>query len=320
MSVLIEDTSLVATRDDLEQSFPGGVTAFLESALELSPPPRFVCDGDPHLVSLSFHGSGHAQETIALLRTFKVRWVLIDAEAGPLAPMSWIEWKPDAGGVARAWLAGTRAGKLAIPSGWSPEVSDLFDVEGAGEDEAARLLRLAVEDGVETFLDLETGAQIQSEPDTPAPPASRATPLHDALIAAINALDWRHYFSDAPVAYVDHTGKAGVYSSRYLVNEAGDLVLCFTRAPLFVPLRARRKVMEFITRVNRDLTYGCFDMSLDDGRLGVRTSVDVEGAFLSQEAVQNLASNNVHLLDRYYPALMEVVYGKRSPKEALEQV
>ena len=318
MSVLIEETSLVAKKDDLERALPGGITGFIEAALELSPPPRFVCDGDAHLLSLSFHDRMHARGTIELLKESEVNWVLVDAVAGPSAPISWIEWAPDAGGVARAWLAGMRPGDLAIPEGWSVETRHTFDVVDI--DVGERLLRLAEEGGVETFLDLGTGAQITTgtSPDVPvAPPCG--TPIHDALISALNGIGWTHYLDDAPSASVDLSGKTGIYSNRYVAYEAADLLVCFTRAPLIIPVRARRKVMEFITRANWGTNYGNFDFGLDDGKLGYRSSADVEDGFLSVAIVRNLASNSAHMFDTYYPQLLEVVYGKKSPKDAIEE-
>ena len=317
MSVLAEETSLVVRRDDLDDEYPGGADTFVEQAYELAMPPRFISD-DQHLVSLSFHDADHAREGLAMIEKLDVNWVLIDPSAGPIHPVSWVSWATYAPNVVRIWRAGTQPGEFDLPEGWSPATSHHFDVYSP--EETQRMLRLAVEDGVETFLDLDTGAQVKSEPDPPpsAPAEEPATPVHDALMAALHGIGWISYLTDAPTAHVDLAGKAAVYTNRYFVNEPAETLLCVTRAPLFVPQRARRRAMDFITRVNFRTSVGNFDLSLDDGRLAFRSAVDVEDSFLSQAVVRNLAANNTYMFDHYYPFLLEVVYGQRTPKEAFE--
>lgn len=314
MSVLAEETSLVAKRDDLDECFPDGADAFVAAAMGLARPPRFVSDDDEHLVSLSFHDGTHAREAIALIEELDVNWVLIEPASGVIPEVSWIKHATYAPGVARVWLAGRNPGKLALPDGWSPATSHESDVYTP--EDTQRMLRVAEEDGVETFLDLETGAEVRAE--HPAPEAPTATPIHDALIEALAAIGWTATCTAAPAAHVDLTGKTAIYTSRYWANEDNEILMCITRGPLRVPLSARRRAMDFITRVNFRTCLGNFDLSLDDGRLSFRSAVDIEGSLLTQQVVRNLASNNVFMFDRYYPFLMEVVYGPRMPKAAFE--
>jgi hypothetical protein len=312
MSVLIEEIALVAVREDLESVFPGGVYGFLNAASALSDPPHYSCV-DSELLSIGFRDMVHAQPTIELLPQLAERWVLVSAERGPEAPMPWIKFSSRSG-VARAWLAGKRPGKLVSPDGWSPGAQRKVEVVEGG------MLRLAVEDGIETYLDLGTGLQVRAELPVPdfIPAEPSGTPLHDSLIAAMDAIGWDHHADEAPNALVDLLGTTGLYSSKYYANETASLVVCFTRAPLLVPLRARRRVMDFITRANFGMQHGSFELGLDDGLLGFRTSTDVVGSVIAESTVRSMVAHNISTFDRYMPYLMEVIYGKRQPRDAVE--
>lgn len=291
MSVLIEGLTLIANRAGLDAEFQGGSQGFIGSANLLVEPPTFVSGSDPHLVSLGFRDNVHVKDAVALLEDVNVAWVMFDAEFGPLAPVDWLKWS-SRNGVTRAWLVGTRPGKLSMSSG---------------------VLRLAVEDGVETLLDLATGAQIRHE----LPQEGSETPIHDALLEAIEAIGWTRHYDNAPFAIVDMMGETGLYSNKFYANEVGKLVTCFTRAPLIVPVAARRRTMEFITRANYGMFRGSFEFSLDEGVLGFRASIDVCASRLEEQAVLAVLSYNMNTIDRYTPLLMQVIYGKRHVAEAV---
>ncbi|MEO8335647.1 MAG: YbjN domain-containing protein [bacterium] len=188
--------------------------------------------------------------------------------------------------------------------------SDVADESGE------RLLSLGVQNGIETVLDLETGAQTstalaQHEPS--------GTPVHDELLTALDAIGWEYHHSKAPEAYVELPGKTGAYSTKFYAEEQGGILLSFTYAPLVVPLRARRRVMEFVLRANFRMLMGGFDFSMESGVLGVKTSQDVRGHSVTDRGVYAMAWNGVAVLDRYTTQLMEVIYAKRNIREAVEE-
>ena len=73
MSVLIEAVTLVVRRTRFDALYPGGATAFLRATLGLTPPPRFACGDDPHLLNISFDAAEHASPAIELLRFVGLR-------------------------------------------------------------------------------------------------------------------------------------------------------------------------------------------------------------------------------------------------------
>ncbi len=326
LSVLVEALTLVVQRLSLEMSYPGGTDAFLNAALSLDTPPRFICSADPQLVNLSFYDPKHVEPAVALLRDHgmievedrkAIDFAYIDQRTGPTMPCDWIEWKQHRDGYTYAWVAGTKPGDMAAPEDWTPERSRDM-VRSDIRDEDGRLYRLASEEGVDTYLDLTTGEQIQSLAGDYAPAAEDSpAPMAEAIRAAFASVGWTRFHEDGDVVTLELLGAAAVYSCRYFMAQPQQTLVCCTRSPLLVPKRERRKVMEFITRANYGFLFGAFELSLDEGQLFFRTACDVEGGSLSGPMVCNLASAGAAMFDKYLPFMNQVVYGKVSVVDAI---
>ena len=57
-----------------------------------------------------------------------------------------------------------------------------------------------------------------------------------------------------------------------------------------------------------------------DGEVRYKSSVDFEGSTLSPVLIRNTMYPAVQTMDRYWPGIMSVVYGGRSPEEAITAV
>ncbi|CAN5490203.1 hypothetical protein BH09GEM1_BH09GEM1_10970 [soil metagenome] len=326
LSVLVEALTLVVQRLPLDIVYPGGTDAFLQAARALDAPPRFICNGDPQLVNLSFHDPTHVEPAAALLREHglievedrkAVDFVYLDQHAGPSMTCEWIEWRRHDDGYSYAWVAGTEPGEMAAPDDWTPQKSRGMVASDTG-DEEGRLYRLASEEGIDTYLDLTTGEQIQSVSGDYVPLAQMSpVPMIDAIRAAFASVGWTRFHEDDNVVELELLGAEALYSCRYFMAQPQQTLVCCTRSPLLVPKRARRKVMEFITRANFGLLFGAFELSLDDGRLYFRTGCDVEDGVLSAPMVCNLAGAGAAMFDRYLPFMNQVIYGKTSVVEAI---
>ncbi len=326
MSVLVEALTLVVQRLPLEIAYPGGTDAFLQAALSLDAPPRFICNGDPHLVNLSFYDPKHVEPATALLREHglievedrkAVDFVYLDQHTGPSMPCEWIEWRRHDDGYSYAWVAGTEPGEMAAPDDWTPQKSRGMVASDTG-DEEGRLYRLASEEGIDTYLDLTTGEQIQSLSGDYVPPAQMSSvPMIEAIRAAFASVGWTRFHEADNAVELELLGTAALYSCRYFMAHAQQTLVCCTRSPLLVPKRERRKVMEFITRANFGLLFGAFELSLDDGRLFFRTACDVEDGSLSGPMVCNLAGAGAAMFDKYLPSMNQVIYGKMSVVDAI---
>jgi hypothetical protein len=81
----------------------------------------------------------------------------------------------------------------------------------------------------------------------------------------------------------------------------------------------RDEVARFITRANYGLSGGCFEMDYDDGQLQVRSGLDCTGIDLSEKLMVNVIVPAMAAAEQYGGALMDVLAGKKSAVEAVEE-
>ncbi len=122
-----------------------------------------------------------------------------------------------------------------------------------------------------------------------------------------------------------------VYRSMFVGNN-GE-VTCFAQVrpdleqfifyvvmPVRVPEAMRPPMAEFLTRANYGLRIGNFEMDFGDGEVRYKSSVDFEGISLSPVLIRNTMYPAVQTMDRYLPGILSVVYGGRTPEEAIAAV
>lgn len=102
--------------------------------------------------------------------------------------------------------------------------------------------------------------------------------------------------------------------------EEKDLLTVYVSQDNNIPENRRPAVAEFIARANFGLNLGNFDFDMDDGELGYKVAVDVEGGTLSADMVGNMVGAAVATMDKYYPGLMSVLFANVSARDAILQI
>lgn len=82
----------------------------------------------------------------------------------------------------------------------------------------------------------------------------------------------------------------------------------------------RQAAAEYLTRANYGLWLGNFELDMADGEVRYKTSIDVEGALLTEKAIYNLLYTNVFVFERYLSGLNRVVYEGVSPDVAISDI
>jgi hypothetical protein len=100
------------------------------------------------------------------------------------------------------------------------------------------------------------------------------------------------------------------------VDDAARTIVCTGVLPILVEPERRSVVAEVIVRINRGLRLGTFDLDFDDGELRYRIGCDIEGGALTEHMVMTMLGNIGSSIERFGPALMEVVFGHVSPEDA----
>ncbi len=77
------------------------------------------------------------------------------------------------------------------------------------------------------------------------------------------------------------------------------------------------QVMEYITRANCGLNYGCFWMNLDENRVEFVTFLPCEDV-PTFNAIKQAIMLGLYMLDRYGDELLAVIFGMKNAKDAVE--
>jgi hypothetical protein len=118
----------------------------------------------------------------------------------------------------------------------------------------------------------------------------------------------------------------------YFAGEHGD-VRCYAQirvdleqflfyviAPVKAPEAMLPAVVEYITRANYGLRIGCFEVDYVDGEVRYKSSLDFEHETLTPGLIRNAIYPAVHTMDFYLPGLLAVMYGNKTPKEAIAEI
>ena len=96
--------------------------------------------------------------------------------------------------------------------------------------------------------------------------------------------------------------------------------LFYVVMPMRAPQQVRPAVAEFLTRANYGLRIGNFEMDYDDGEIRYKSSIDFEGTTLSPVLIRNTMYPGVQTMDRYLPGILSVIYGGKTPEEAVTEI
>jgi hypothetical protein len=228
MSVLIADRNIVVRKRVLEETWPGGVSAYVRMLETLEMPPQFVLTSDRHLVSASFPDT---ESIVAAYDSLGELGALVDADTGdpqfvsvnqivgPLRPCSWLEHRRESGVLTYAWLAGTEPGDLSAPPGWVPRLDRMIE---------AAPMHIAIQ----AVTDL--------------------APTLDAICATLDERGY-DYAMRAPQMAVYTAGTVNGAIEVTLTAVAPGSVLCVCH-PLFRhKVRHRARLHRMVKRANRDV-------------------------------------------------------------------
>ncbi|HQE91601.1 MAG TPA: YbjN domain-containing protein [Anaerolineae bacterium] len=96
--------------------------------------------------------------------------------------------------------------------------------------------------------------------------------------------------------------------------------LFYVIAPVKAPENVRPLVAEYIARANYGLRIGNFEMDYTDGEVRYKSSLDFEGEVLTPQLIKNTMYPAVHTMDFYLPGLLSVMYGNKTPAEAIHSI
>jgi hypothetical protein len=141
----------------------------------------------------------------------------------------------------------------------------------------------------------------------------------DVLIAHFEAHDI-HYSCNREERRAWFTMNSGsaLQKCSFRFDKTGDVLQILIQYPVMVKEKFRPAAMEFITRANYGLVIGNFEMDCNDGEVRYHVSHLMEDGRLEDETIQRLFGTGMGTADRYFPALMRVLFAGETPSEAVD--
>lgn len=100
-----------------------------------------------------------------------------------------------------------------------------------------------------------------------------------------------------------------------------DIVEVLTAAPIAVPEARFGEVCLYLMHVSSELRAGTFKLNLDDGSLYYQVGNLIDtGHGLDDQAVAWLSLLGLHMMDRYLPGVLAILYGGSTAAQAFDKI
>lgn len=147
------------------------------------------------------------------------------------------------------------------------------------------------------------------------------TGLFSTLIDYMEEEEWKYEILEGETIIRFHfKGRAGRLLCYGEVDEGKCWLIFYSYMPVNSPADKMTAVSEFLSRANRGMRIGNFELDYDDGEVRYKTSIDVEGGELSNKMIDNLLRANLTTMDRYFTGLMELIYGEKPALEIIKRI
>jgi hypothetical protein len=145
--------------------------------------------------------------------------------------------------------------------------------------------------------------------------------IFSRLIDFMEEEEWKYEILEGESVLRFHfKGSAGRLLCYADVEEEKDWLIFYSYLPVNTPTDKMATMAEFITRANRGMRIGNFELDFEDGEIRYKTSIDIEGGELTSKMIDNLLRANLSTMNRYFPGMMELIYSDKSPKEAIQKI
>jgi hypothetical protein len=140
----------------------------------------------------------------------------------------------------------------------------------------------------------------------------------EEIVSFFTKDDWPYTkIKGEPVLLTAFQGENGKWNCSAKVREEQEQFVFYSICPVNAPDSKRQAVAEFITRANSGMIIGNFELDFADGEIRYKTSIDVQGDFLSFELIKQLVYANVTMMDEYLPGIKSVIESDVEPKDAI---
>ena len=130
-----------------------------------------------------------------------------------------------------------------------------------------------------------------------------------------------HRVGDGPTLFSGFNGDDALWDFNMCARQKGD-GLFLLGVNSFIPNKARPErraaCTELLSRINFELSLGCFEMNHEDGEIRFRTSIVLPAADITNGVVEHLLRSNLAIVDQRLKQIMAVLYSNTTPADALK--
>ena len=119
-------------------------------------------------------------------------------------------------------------------------------------------------------------------------------------------------------AWFSMNSGSALMKCRFSFASKGDILQIFIQYPVMVKEKFRALTAEFIARANYGLIVGNFEMDMKDGEVRFHISHVMPDGKLEDETIRRLFSTAMGTSDRYFAALMRVLFAGETPEDAVD--
>lgn len=146
-------------------------------------------------------------------------------------------------------------------------------------------------------------------------------PIFEAVLRFFEDDRWNAAQLDGePVLSMSVAGQNGQWRCVAKSREEQQQFIFYSVCGTPAPEDRRQAVAEFVARANFGIVIGNFELDFNDGEIRYKTSIDLEGVPPAPALIKNLVYANVRMMDRYLPAITQVIEGHASPQAAIASV
>lgn len=114
------------------------------------------------------------------------------------------------------------------------------------------------------------------------------------------------------------SGDCAVYNCRLQITHDNDLIQARVHYPVSArDPKIRPLVAEALARANHGMSIGGFDIDMDSGEINFHLGQVIRGRELDDDIVGGVFSAAISTADRYFPAVMRVMFAGYTPADAV---
>lgn len=138
----------------------------------------------------------------------------------------------------------------------------------------------------------------------------------EAVDQVLGELGWEHARVAEDTWHARAATAGGVVPALVYHHGETQTLLFYLLFPIRLPEEGRLAAAEYLTRANRGLRLGAFELGWDEGEVRYRVGLDYEGADPAT-GLRNAIGDALVMYEQYHAGLLAVAGGELSPADAV---